>query len=169
VGTFRFKSLWHYGEAIAEALSELPKDAALSVVGNEQPTLVFLDGYYDGRPKRAHIKYFYDGQAPEIYVDVTFDRKANGGWLQKVYEILGDKDGPLARYRSPALSVPEEERNTLPKAIEAALSCISAQCSPEANEIDDRCGSMGGQITLATLTPHNGFAWVPGYEPAQQP
>jgi hypothetical protein len=165
LSTVKFRSLWHYGHAISESLSELPKEAAACVVGNEQPTLIFLDGYYDRRAKRVHIKFFYDGQPPEISVDEIPIGRPLGVGSQRVYEVLRDKDGPLKHYRVTALKLPEEERNTLPKAIEAALACISAQCSPEAKEIDDRCVSMGGRILLATLTRQDGFGWVEGYRP----
>jgi hypothetical protein len=39
-------------------------------------------------------------------------------------------------------------------------------CDPVAVEIDPDCKFYGGRIHAATITPKDGFQWVPGYEPA---
>ena len=50
------RSLWHYAEALSRTLEYFPEH------GDEtEPTVMYLDGYYDSRPKRAKITINYDG------------------------------------------------------------------------------------------------------------
>ena len=160
----KHKSLWHYAQAVSEALIDLPDHASSSVLGDEQPTMIFFDGYYNGRPKRAHIKMFYDGQVPEVSTEELFPGRPVGVGSSEVNEVLKDKNGVLAKYRTPSLDLREDERTTLSDAIDAARSWISAQCSPEAQEIDARCVAMGGQVLMGTITFRDGLQWIP-YRP----
>ena len=134
------------------------------MLGDEQPTIIFFDGYFDGRAKRAHIKIFYDGQVPEVSTEELFPGVPIGVGSSEVNETLKDTNGVLAKYRTRSLDLRENERTTLEHAIDAARSWISAQCSPEAQEIDPRCVSMGGQVLMATITFRDGLRWVP-YQP----
>jgi hypothetical protein len=160
----KHKSLWHFAQAVSEVIIDLPEPAKASVLGDEQPTMIFFDGYYDGRAKRAHITIFYDGQVPEVSTEELLSGFPVGVGSSAVNEILRDPNGALAKYRTPSLDLSKNERTSLEHAIDAARSWMSAQCSPEAQKIDPRCISMGGQVLMATITFRDGLRWIP-YRP----
>ena len=157
----KLRSLWHYAEALSDLLLPLP-DEALAALDtfdeNLQATIIFLIGYYDGRPKCAHIKIFYDGQVPEISTDELHRGHPLGVGSEKILEALINRDS-FAKYRKPALRVEYNDR-TLADAIEVADSWMSAHCDPEAVEIDSKCSEIGGHVHICTITPKDGFRWI---------
>jgi hypothetical protein len=159
-----FRSLWRYADALSKSIIDWPEQATQAIIGDEPPTIVFFDGYYDGRPKRAHIKLLYDGQPPVVSIDELKPGHPLGVGSERVLQSILEPNGALARYRTPAIDVNPDER-TLPDAIAVARTWMSARCcGPEAENIDPGCVSMGGQILMSTLTVSDGFRWIP-YEP----
>jgi hypothetical protein len=45
------------------------------------------------------------------------------------------------------------------------VSYIQASADPEAAKVDEYANAIGGHIHMATITPTEGFQWVPGFEP----
>lgn len=156
----RFKSLWHYVQGLSEQLARLVDDAKWAVIGNEPATFVFFDGYYDGRPKRAHLKLFYDGQVPEVSTEELLPGHPVGVGSNEILRVLSDKHGPLAKYRTPSFDVNPTDR-TLLDAIAITRSWTQAHCSREAVDIDPRCVSMGGDVLMCKLTSQSGQQWIP--------
>jgi hypothetical protein len=160
-----FKSLWHYSAALSEVIADLPEHAKQAVIGNEPATLIYLDGYYDGRPKRAFIEIFYDGQAPEVSTEKLRPGYTIGlGSSEIVERLANNSDSALAKYFTPTWTVPYELRS-LSDAVDLAKSWMAAHCGPEAESIDPKCAAIGGQVLICTLTPKDGFHWVTGFEP----
>jgi hypothetical protein len=154
------RSLWHYAQALSERLVELPEHAQRVLSGNEAPTIIFFDGYYDGRPKRAHVALFYDGQVPEVSIDELHPGHPIGVGSNEIIQVLADKDGTLAKYRAPAMDVRPENR-TLSDAIDVARSWTAAHCGPEAESISPLCVAIGGEVRMCTLTFRAGVQWIP--------
>jgi hypothetical protein len=47
-----------------------------------------------------------------------------------------------------------------------AHAYIKACSGPEALAMDPKpCAGIGGRVHIATITPKDGFQWVPGFEP----
>jgi hypothetical protein len=157
----RHKSLWHY----ADAMKELLVDAASPFEEEAQPTLIYLDGYYEGRPKRAHIRFFHDGeQVPEVSANVLEHGFPTGCGTEEIIKALNERDWRLAKYRTPSWEVRNESR-TLSNAIEVAKTWLWAHRSKEALEIDPLCAAIGGDLHICTITPSGGIQWVPGFKP----
>jgi hypothetical protein len=159
------KSLWHYGEALSKAIQELPPEAVSVVIGTEVPTMISFDGYYKGKPKRATVRMFYDGQEPEVSVDrLRVGYPLGSGSMAVIVALLtGGRPELLASYRS-SFAEFQYENVTLSQAIEVAKSMVAAQCDPEALKLDPMCIAMGGHIHLCTVTP-DAFRWI--IEPAK--
>jgi hypothetical protein len=91
-----------------------------------------------------------------------YHRESSGGWIgsQAILRLLLDgRDRRLAVYKL------EPPRN-MPEAIATATKYIRAYSDPEAREIDPKaCAAVGNRIHIATITPTDGFRWVPGFEP----
>jgi hypothetical protein len=47
-----------------------------------------------------------------------------------------------------------------------AVGFIEACKDPMASHFDPNCRNIGGRIHAASVTPRDGFRWVPGYEPS---
>lgn len=158
-----FKSLWHYAEALSKVLTDLPKQAREAIQENDPPTIIWFNGYYDGRPKRVDVKMFYDGQVPEISTPGLHHGRQYGCGSSKVLDALADNNSVLSRYRTPSLGLGYDQR-TLADAIDVARSWMSAHCGPEAEGIDPICATIGGDVLMGSLTFADGFHWIP-YEP----
>jgi hypothetical protein len=74
-------------------------------------------------------------------------------------------DQTFSAYQTP---LPSPEQITLTQGIESAKNHIHVCSDPRAVEIDpETCSKIGGRVQIATITPSEGFKWVPGYEPAE--
>ena len=156
----KFRSLWHYADALRETLWPLPETAIQALRSFESPlqeTTIFLDGYYEGRPKRAHIKLYYDGQEPDVSVDELHPGAVLGTAIMGVLKILmvGANDGPLAAYQTPILEIA-----TMAEALESAKKVVEAHCDPEAIHVDSKCAAMGGHLHMCKITSADGFQWI---------
>lgn len=159
----RLKSLWHFAGALSEQLTEMPDHAKQAVNGDENPTIIYLDGYYDGRPKRALVKIFYDGQVPEVTTEELPHGYQIGCGSQSIIETLSNEaDNRLAKYRTPSWQVDYKDR-TLSDAIEIAKCWLSSHCSEEAVTIDPACITMGGRKLISTITRTDGVRWLPNF------
>jgi hypothetical protein len=159
------KSLWHYCDALAEVVSDLPQYAESAVIGNEPPTIIYFDGYYDGRPKRACVKLFFDGQVPEISTEeLRLGYTIGLGSEEIVKRLAFNSDAALAKYYTPEWAIPYPLR-TLEDAVELSKSWMAAHCGPEAKSIYDKSMAIGGQVLIGTLTPYRPLEWVPGFAP----
>lgn len=134
----------------------------------DKPTIadILIDGYYKGVPSRVRVGIYHRDQklaTPEVVRDSV----QMGG-----YHIHGSKlitasffdpdDQSFAGYGKPGrVNGPM----TLAAAIEIAAGYIRACSSPQALQMDRQCAGIGGHIHIATITPKDGFRWVPGYEP----
>lgn len=143
---------------------------------------IHLDGYFVGRPARASANFYHIQQ--KLAWDMDFVqhtlRCPKRYWTRllgsdKIVSLLfNTEDARLLRYRTePCRRVAAIWRDssltiTLQDAIEVGRNYIAA-CSDESLiEIDpENCQGIGGHIHIATITQQGGFAWVPGYEPAQ--
>jgi hypothetical protein len=125
----RSKSLWHFAQALSHAIADFPDKAKQAVIGDEPPTIIFLEGYFEGRPKRTHITIFYDGQVPEVSTDPLTHGRACGVGSNEIIDALKHDHGALAKYRTPSLNVKDSDK-TLTDAVDAARSWMSAHCSP---------------------------------------
>ena len=81
---------------------------------------------------------------------------------EKVWSLLFNEDSKFSSFvTQPRLSV-----TTLPAAIERARNEILAHYDRKARELDEeKWRAVGGPVHLATITPGEGFNWVPGFAP----
>jgi|CZKX01.1.fsa_nt_gi hypothetical protein len=141
---------------------------------------IYLDGYFSGQPFRTGIRFYHVDQelawGPAFH-DLGRSYKSILTGSDRVARLLFDTEDPrLDKYRTDACRrVATRYKHpdtviTLEDAIEAARNFIEACSDPVALEIDgkDNHHPIGGRIHIATVTPRDGFRWVPGYEPAAQ-
>ncbi len=126
---------------------------------------ILIDGYYRGFPSRAGIRFFHDKQklcGPQISPKSVEELDLCGS--RPIWNAFCDvNDKSLAAYRPPCFHSPPW---SLVESAEAIRGYIQACSSPEGKEIDDEAHKViGGHIHIATITPVEGFRWVPGYEP----
>ena len=152
----KLDSLWHYADALSKAFRHLPGTAKAAIKGDEPPTIIYLNGYYGNRPKRAQITLFHDGQAPEVSTRPITRGFPDGLGSQLIahdlltYDVLANK------------CLTDPDSISLSDAIEIAKRWMSAHSAPEAVSIDPMCASIGGRVLISTITPANGFSWVQG-------
>jgi hypothetical protein len=162
------KTVWHYAKTLSDALLQplaLARKALKRETEGEPETWIFLDGYYDGRPKRAHIK-FDNQQVPEVGTEPElYSGQVLGYGSQEIFRLMASDDPRLEAYRTPPRSY---DSIRLPEAVEIAKQNVRAHGDPEALKIDPKCAAMGGRTLIATIT-YDGFKWVPGCEPLQIP
>jgi hypothetical protein len=140
---------------------------------------IHLDGYCSGYPVRAGATVYHINQevawdanslhslnCPKRYWSVLHGSDSIGALL------FDTSDARLAQYRTEAcrrVAANYKDSNigiTLQDAIEAARNYIAACSDPAIREIDiENCRGIGGRIHIATITPKDGFQWVPGLEP----
>jgi hypothetical protein len=152
----KHKSLWHYAEALSKSLTELPPEATQAVKGDEDPTIIYLDGYYGGQPKRAKVTLFYDGQIPEVTVQSLHRGVPEGLGSPLIWLNLVQSDPIAAKCLNDPDSVSQLD------AIEIAKKWMSAHSAPGAVKLDPICKSIGGRILICTVTRTDGFRWVQG-------
>jgi hypothetical protein len=120
--------------------------------------LVYLDGFYEGIPRRLLMRFFHEDQ--KLYVpEVSPQKLALGRPLlygpAPVEALLDRRDPRLTRYATPQGTAVSVESG-----IEICKNFVAACASPEALEIDPQCASVGGHIHIATITPDAGFKWA---------
>ena len=164
----RLKSLWHYANALTEGLMRRLEGITETVNEDEHPLVIFFDGFYEGRPKRAHVKIIPDQrQGPDVVSDeLDYGQPVGIGSIKVLRALLhGKEPALLGSYRGPFADI-RYRSTTLPHAVEIARNAVAAQCDPEALQIDPQCAGMGGRVHICTLTFKEGFRWVPGFEPS---
>lgn len=137
--------------------------------GETEPTLpgstiawIFLDGYFNGQPSRASLRFFREDQVlptPEVYRESDNVGDPLGYGSEKIFREVFKTDNPqFAQYRKPKLL---SDQVTLEYAREMAEGYIRAFADPEAQRLDlSRCLGVGGHIHIAKVTALHGFEWV---------
>jgi hypothetical protein len=154
-------TLRDYAEELKNALWPFPSEALQALATYDSPpqeTIVFIEGYYQGRPKRARIKFFHDGeQEPEVDRADLCSGRMLGVAPMPVLKVLdsGQGSGPLSSYRTKL-----SEIQTMAGSIKAAKKIVEALCDPEARSIDQRCIAIGGHIHMCKITKQSGFEWI---------
>jgi hypothetical protein len=128
----------------------------IDTLADGSPTTISLDGYYDSDDAvQRELVFDYRGYAP-------FHIEKSGRWIgsKEVIKVLWDRGDPrLAAYKM-------ESPTTLSDAISIAKKYIRAYSESEAHIIDPKtCSRVGGRPHIATITPSEGFRWVPRFEP----
>ncbi len=128
---------------------------------------VLLDGYYHGKPARARIRLSHTDQKlddAQIYrydCPVPVMSTATHGSLI-IAKLLFDKEAVDERFAAYRVADP----TNMDSVVLRSKNFILAHSDPAALLIGEkmvRC--VGGHIHIATVTPEDGFRWVPGYEP----
>lgn len=152
----KLRGLEDYAKALTEGLGDLPKR------DKEKPTIVYLDGYYNGQADRVHIKIFHDeDKKPKSYLDSLDPGHTIGCGSNIIFDALrSNSDSRLAQYRSSAWDVRRDAR-TLQNAIDIAKSWMDAHCGPEALGIDPQnCVAIGGIAHMCIVRPNAEFKWM---------
>jgi hypothetical protein len=150
-----FENLEEYCTAACRAFRSLPARES------DIPTILYLDGYWDGSPQRAYINIFHDGRNPERFPEQLQVGATPGCGSTTIFNMLDRQpSGPIAHYRSASWDVRRKERS-LSDAIEIAKSWMNAHCSPEAKQIDPvNCVAIGGTAHLCINRPTKQFEWM---------
>jgi len=166
----RPKSLYHYADRLAAGLCEVRDGFESNPLNSADPastTYLFLDGFFAGHAKRTKIEIpnGMPRKGRAVYPQELVPGRVEGYGSSLVMRVLFGKadTGKLASYRQKCHTRPTM---TLSEAVEVALNVVKAHCDPEALRIDPEvCAAIGGHIHVGTITPQNGFEWVPGLEP----
>ena len=175
----RHESLMDYSRLLATAIhrqleerrrsgairfTETPNERAPG--GNFTIARVLIDGYFKGAPGRTDLLFSHKGQVPDTQIlsrDIDDQPMVYGsGAVAKRF----CSDPIFALYRT-VQDRPLHRSEVLSTEIHRAKCVIAAQGSPEARAIDPICRYIGGRPHIATVTPGEGFNWVPGFEPIQ--
>lgn len=171
----RFKSLWHFTEALMNALVPLLDEAKakrLKALGGTPPeseaqTYIFIDGYHQGRPKKTRITFRHHGSFQSNTEEDASTEELEGGAEYgdpQILKLLDSEDDTFAAFRPARI----HSGLSLDQAVTVANNRIRAQCSLIAREIAPKCHNIGGRIHIATVTFAHGFRWVHGFEPQEQ-
>jgi hypothetical protein len=146
-------------------IAEFPADSR-PLAGERGNTIarIILAGYYDGWPSRIEVRFWHDKQSlsvPNIRLCAVEDELVWGS--RRVEEVLRDtRDQRLSSYKAP----PPAQASPIEQAVHIATNYIRACSDPEALQVDEEnCRAIGGRIHVASITPDDGFQWVPGYDP----
>jgi hypothetical protein len=127
---------------------------------------VFLDGYYNDIPCRATIRFFHENQRlaqPEVLPEGLAVGSMLAYGSAEITHLLETEDARFVKYIRPKHRRAEM---ALTDAIETAKSYIEAHCDPEAMKIDEKFArTVGRPVHIATITPAEGFQWVPEFKP----
>ena len=158
-------SWWNFVSDLTKSISrslDRARSGSTYSLDKESETIVFVGGFYGKHLKSAHIKFRHGlrtSEAEPFLHPPGFNAPHGSG---KIFELIDNGDPRFAKYRNPR----RDSVVTLSAAIERALNDIHAHCDPEALQIDkETCQGIGGRIQIATITPADGFKWVPGFEP----
>lgn len=186
----RYSSLGDYAKRAFRAVHQKLKDAKLAgrLDYPEAETLdpsergstiarVLIDGYHKGVPSRVKVRFFHERQVL-AGLEVLQQELATGAqWYQgpeKVFDLMfggyGESGNPMfTAYEQRSVELVFHPNETLRIYAQMAQAYISACSGSEAFAMDPQtCAGIGGRIHIATITPQDGFQWVPGYEPAAQ-
>lgn len=185
----RFSTLADYAKRAYRAVHQKLKDGKLGgrleypdaeTLDPSEPgstiARVLIDGYFNGVPSRVKVRFFHECQVL-AGLEVLQQELATGlPWAhgsEKVFDLMFGTHRENEKYifsayerRSGRLvSHPNE---TLRIHAQMAHAYIDACSGPEALAIDPKpCAGIGGHIHIATITPKDGFHWVPGFRPKQ--
>jgi hypothetical protein len=124
-----------------------------------------IAGYFDGVPALTEAKLIHKGG---IIQKARISKVAlDGTWRMGVAEVderlRNPEDSTFAPYRP---SMPTNRYPTLNEVVEMTRCYIAACGSPEALALNPlKAKAIGGRTHIATITPADGFRWLPGYEP----
>jgi hypothetical protein len=132
-------------------------------------TEVFIDGYRNGYPESADVRFFHINQqvaSPRIFFcklqkDGTFIHGS-----ETITQLLKQKDPLIEQFKTP---LQRAIRNSPALSMHAiiARAYIKACESAEGRSLDPVCESIGGRIHMATITSPRGFEWVREFEPVK--
>jgi hypothetical protein len=128
-------------------------------IGKEARTHIHLDGYILVHPMRREITLTYKTDKIRAVAEAHGLERPIGYGSPMIWDILFGTapDNRLLPYRQICQSNPV----TLLHAIRVCEAAVRAHCDPEALTIDRKnCGSVGGRIRIATVTPKEGFKFV---------
>jgi hypothetical protein len=135
--------------------------------------IVLLDGYHEGVPSRLKIRFYHEHQVLAGLEIVQQELPPGRAWYsgsETVWDVMfgahvDTGDPALSHYKQQSASVfhPNE---TLCSYAQIAHAYISMCPGPEGLALDpELCAGIGGHIHIATITPKDGFQWVPRFEP----
>ena len=173
-----FETFQEYVNIFAHHLKKIIHKAKMSGRINEYPenlnhldpidrftiAEILLAGYFRKQPCFAEIKFYHREQviaAPKKRFENYSPGNAAISGSEKIrFLMINKRDGRFSRYLKPL-----GPDSSLKEAGEFAKGYIEACSDPVALEIDPYCKGIGGHIHMATVTPSDGFGWLPGYEP----
>lgn len=133
--------------------------------------VVFIDGYHAGLPDRVRIRFCQENQKllpPEVTPQTLTENMPIVHGIPEIGKRIISNDPSLRHYML-AVEVDDSYSADLATAIAFSRAFIAACAGPEGAEIDSAISSnIGGRIHIATITPKEGFRWVPKFEPAPQ-
>lgn len=153
----RSKSLWAFASALGSEITEaLPKYEP-----DELPTVIYLDGYYKGHPKRAQITIHHNGEhTPQISSSDPVPGKVDGCGSAIIMKELEHFSESTRAYHTPVwtsrlLGI------DLTAGIELVKSYIGAQCDDQVREMDKKWfDSIGGIGHVCVLHANSQFEWM---------
>lgn len=152
---------------------KLPFDEAPSVHPGEigcTVTDVFIDGYYKGRASSVMVRFSrryrrFEGEVFTPGPDLSPGSVFHSG-STVIQNLIKEKDPRFYNdtyFRRLDMSSPHLSDDML-KSIIYSRAYIEACSSDEASALDPFCATIGGLIHMATVTPKDGFGWVPGFK-----
>ena len=127
-----------------------------------------------GIPSRTKIRFFHENQRLAPLEVRPQELAADSPWCQgpaKVSEwIFGDPPQHidlLSKYGKRSVATIYHPNETLRINAQMAHAYIKACSDPEVFAVDpEQSAHIGGHIHIATITPKEGFQWVPRFQPA---
>jgi len=159
----KHRNWFEYISALATEISNTVNKSLYglgSTLSSPVDTWIFIGGLFGKHVKSAHI-LFCHGQTKTEATVTTHRAGVNPppfGSLA-ILDLVNRKDSRFLPYSQPE----RDQVTTLSDAIERVRSDILAHCDPVALQVDQACWMMGGRVQLATVTPADGFHWVPGF------
>ena len=156
-----FESLEEFASALGgevyRRLGEVSRSAAVdfgvTAAGLRQTiATLYLDGYWKGRPARLRVPFTRVGltlEPPEVFPQPTWDPPCFIGCDAIKHQLW--PDGPKAELAMFEL---------IGMAKDYIEACIAST--------REDCKGIGGHLHIATITPEEGFGWVPGFEPLER-
>jgi hypothetical protein len=193
LSTRRFGTLADYAKRACGAVHQALKDAKLAGqldYPDPEPAAldpsergstivkVLIDGYHKGAPSRVKVRFFHEKQVLERLEVLQQELVSGAPWYQGseiVFDLIcGTRRGEpgdqwVSAYEKKSMNLTFHPNTTLDTHARMAHAYISACSGPEAHAIDPQCAGIGGHIHIATITPKDGFQWVPGFEPVRVP
>jgi hypothetical protein len=126
---------------------------------------LFLDGYIGGLPSRARVRFYHQDGAvaqPEVSIE---DSESGMVWYYGstiVADAFMEGNPDFQKYK---VQPQRHFSGAISQHIGLALGYIETCASPDGLRLDPQCWSIGGRPMAATITPKDGFQWVPDYGP----